>query len=172
MKIKVFILLLMAMISNIAIGRPLAEKFQAFKSMPGVSTYQMESLVPWHEGCYYDALSTYATPSLEMILYKDSFNKFIQSLPVKYRLSKTGDADPLIYFYQPTTTKPAEVLFMMSDDDGKMSVTFFRLKPSEGVKFKKIRPVQNINLSQNKRRLTQSSGLFLYLGERKMKSRD
>lgn len=138
MKIKLFFLVLIAMLSNVAVAGPLAEKFQAFKSMPGVSTYQMEDLVPWHEGRYYDALSTYATPSPEMILYNDSFEKFIKSLPVKYRLNKTGDADPLIYFYQPATTKPAEVLFMISDDKGRMSVTFFRLKPSEGVKFKKF----------------------------------
>lgn len=31
-----------------------------------------------------------------------------------------------------------KVLFMISDDKGWMSVTFFRLKPSEGVKFKKF----------------------------------
>lgn len=138
MKIKLYFLVLIAMLSNVAIAGPLAEKFQAFKSMPGVSTYQMESLFPWHKGRYYDALSAYATPSPEMFLYTDSFAKFTQSLPVKYRLSKTIDADPLIYFYQPSTTKPAEVLFMISDDKGWMSVTFFRLKPSEGVKFKKF----------------------------------
>lgn len=41
MKIKLYSLVLIAMLSNVAIAGPLAEKFQAFKSMPGVSTYQM-----------------------------------------------------------------------------------------------------------------------------------
>lgn len=135
---KRVIILLVALIVEIsAFAGVLKDKFQAFLEMPGVSTYYLPNLIPWSEGVS-DASSGYAIASPDMILYSDSYRKFIKGLPVKYRLNKTADGAPLIYFSQPSSSKPAEVLFMMSDDNGLYAVTFMRLTPKEGVKFKKF----------------------------------
>lgn len=132
---KIITLFIALSISISASAGILADKFNAFLRMPGVNTYHLPNLVPWNQGVS-GAVTGYKVGSPEMFLYPESFETFLNGLPVKYRLNKSSK-DPLIYFYQPSPSQSAEVLFMVGDERGSYGVTFFRLTPKEAVKFKK-----------------------------------